>query len=133
MTTAANTTTATRTNVKFFRCYESMKRYINYRYGRETADKIVDVPKGWCKNCWGEDRPYGSYYWFTTRRGTVGFKIEEADKNYQLRAEDRQTEDNVPVHDDMHAWRQMENMAAYIHGGAGLENYYEDRDAGYVE
>lgn len=124
------TTTATAAAVKFFRCYDSMKRYLNYRYGRETADRIVDAPAGWCKNMWGEDRPYGSFYWFRTRRGTVGFKIAEADKNYALRAEDS---DTTPVYDDEHYLRQQENMAAYIHSGAGLDNYYRDREAGYVE
>jgi len=128
--TTRNATASALDTLKFFRCYNSMKRCLNYRYGRETADRIVDVPKGWCKNMWGEDRPYGSYYWFNTRRGTVGFRIAEADKNYPPRAMDS---DPVPVHDDEHYLRQQENMAAYIHSGAGLDNYYSDRDAGYVE
>ena len=116
--------------VKFFRCYESMQRYINYRYGRQTVAKLLDVPaRYWESPYSGTVYAYGCKYYFQTRKGTYGFKQDLADKDFGVRAENRP----VAEFDDEHYLRQQENMAAYIHSGAGLDNYYRDRDAGYVE
>ena len=141
----SNTTTATTRNtlaaadakaarytdglVKFFRCYESMQRYINYRYGRQTVAKLLDVPAHYWESPYsGITYTYGCKYYFETRKGTYGFKQDLADRDFGVRAENRPVE-----YDGERYLRQQENMAAYIHSGAGLDNYCKDRDAGYVE
>ena len=34
--------------------------------------------------------------------------------------------------EENYAERRMEEMAAYVHSGAGLNAYYEDQEAGYT-
>lgn len=117
--------------VKFFNSTESMRRYLNYRYGYDNATKIYNEPRYVRETAWGNLRAYGSMYFFQTKNGKWGFEQSKADEHFPLRevAATKPAED----YDDMAGVRRMETMAAYIHSGAGLDNYYSDLEAGYID
>lgn len=127
--------------VKFFKSVDSMTRYCNYRYGRDRATQILDAPRYSHVTAWGNYRECGTKYWFHTKTGKVGFEQTKADEIYSpLTDEDRvgwghrtYKPAHLPEIDEENlAERRMEEMAAYIHSGAGLNAYFEDRDAGYA-
>ena len=105
---------------KFFRNGKTFSSYCRYRYGYAAVRQIWDEGLVW--------RRSGRY--------AIAFDQEAADSRYG----NRQNGLNhlKPAHceeafdDENYAERQMEEMAAYIHSGAGLAAYYEDRDAGYA-
>jgi len=72
-------------------------------------------------------------------KGKIEFKdaakvsAPKAPKKAQKAAATVVEEDEDDSWDDERGLRQMEEMAAYIHSGAGLDNYFADRDAGFVE
>jgi hypothetical protein len=115
---------------KFFKSIDSMRRYINYRYGFENGQQIFDWPRHSFRTDWGRTVECGHWFWFTTKTGKVVFEQTKADADFPLREiKQKPTED----YDDMAGVRRMETMAAYIHSGAGLDNYYRDCDAGYID
>ena len=116
--------------VKFFNSTDSMQRYLNYRYGYEATSKIMTEPRYVRETCFGNLRAYGYMYFFRTKNGKYGFEQSKADANFQLRevSESRRSDN-----DDERELRRMETMAAYIHSGAGLDNYYSDLEAGYID
>lgn len=103
---------------KFFRNGKTFSAYCRMRYG--ASKMIWDDPELWEK----------------TGKFAIAFDQDSADKKFG----DRQNGINhlKPAHlpaawdDENYAERRMEDMAAYIHSGAGLNAYYEDRDAGYA-
>jgi len=105
---------------KFFRNGKTFSAYCRYRYGYGAVRQIWDDELVWQRS--------GKY--------AIAFDEEAADKRYG----NRQNGLNPlkPAHreeafdEENYAERQMEEMAAYIHSGAGLQAYYEDKDAGYT-
>lgn len=76
--------------VKFFRSFETMQRYCNYRYGRDNATAMLDEPRHYYTTAFGNARVAGHLYWFHTKNGKVGFEQTKADKDYTpLTDEDR--------------------------------------------
>ena len=104
---------------KFFRNGKTFSAYCRMRYGQSKL--IWDDTSLWEKT--------GIY--------SIGFDEEAADQKFTQKAVKSETRNYKPAHLpeidlDSLPERQMEEMAAYIHSGAGLDNYYADRDAGYA-
>lgn len=102
---------------KFFRNGKTFSAYCRMRYGQS-------------KEIWADET-----LWQKTGVYSIGFDQEAADKKFPARetAPRQYKPAHLPaIDEDQLAERQMEEMAAYIHSGAGLENYYSDRDAGYA-
>ena len=116
--------------VKFFNSTDSMRRYLGYRYGYEAAGKIYNEARYERTTAWGNTYAYGHRYWFHTKNGKIGFEQTQADKSFSPREIKQKPADD---YDDMAGVRRMETMAAYIHSGAGLDNYYADLEAGYID
>ena len=101
---------------KFFKNGKTFSAYCRMRYGQSKA--IWDTPRLWEKR--------GMF--------AIAFDEEAADAMFAPKASTRLK----PAHreaafdEENYAERQAEDMAAYIASGAGLDNYYKDRDAGYA-
>lgn len=115
--------------MKFFKSTDSMRRYLGYRYGYEAAGKIYNEARYERTTAWGNTYAYGHRYWFYTKNGKIGFEQTKADENFAL----REVTQRPAYYDDERDLRRMETMAAYIHSGAGLDNYYSDLEAGYID
>ncbi len=99
---------------KFFRNGKTFSAYCRMRYGQ--SQKIWDEPTLWEKS----------------GRFAIAFDQDAADAKFPAK-EARPRRERDDEYDDERYLRQQENMAAYIHSGAGLRAYYEDQEAGYVE
>ena len=99
---------------KFFRNGKTFSAYCRMRYGQSA--KIWD----------------DTSLWERSGKWAIAFDQEAADANFAPKAAKAEEADGGD-YDDEKGLRQMENMAAYIHSGCGLENYYRDQEAGYVE
>ena len=87
--------------------------------GKKSAKEYLKNRFGTCEMMWDEE--YFTYY----GNGLYAVYIEKVEYDFPEPIE----EDD----DDEKCLRQRENMADYIHSGAGLQAYYEDQEAGYVE
>lgn len=102
---------------KFFRNGKTFSAFCRYRYGNS-------------QQVWNDET-----LWQKSGKYAIAFDIEAADAKFAVRQHDNHLK---PAHceaawdDENYAERRMEDMAAYIHSGAGLQAYYEDRDAGYA-
>lgn len=103
---------------KFFRNGKTFSAYCRMRYG---ASKMI----------WDD-----ASLWEKTGIYSIGFDQDAADKKFGCR--ENGLNPLKPRHlpaawdEENMAERRMEDMAAYIHSGAGLDNYYSDRDSGYA-
>lgn len=103
---------------KFFRNGKTFSAFCRFRYGNS-------------KEVWADES-----LWEHTGKYAIGLDLEAADKKLG----NRQNGLNhlKPAHceaafdEENYAERRMEEMAAYIHSGAGLSAYYEDQEAGYT-
>lgn len=103
---------------KFFRNGKTFSAFCRYRYGNS-------------QQIWSDET-----LWQKSGRYAIAFDIEAADEKFG----NRQNGINPlkPAHreaawdEENYAERRMEEMAAYVHSGAGLSAYYEDLDAGYT-
>lgn len=98
---------------KFFRNGKTFSAFCRMRYGQS-------------QQVW-ED----TTLWQHIGRFSIALDLEAADAKFGAR-EMPSRRDRDDEHDDERYLRQQEDMAAYIHSGAGLQAYYEDRDAGYL-
>lgn len=104
---------------KFFRNGKSFSAFCRMRYGQSAA-------------IWADKT-----LWEKSGRYAIKFDLEAADKKFVPRPMPEYSH-LKPAHreaawdEENYAERRMEDMAAYIHSGAGLDAYYEDRDAGYA-
>lgn len=102
---------------KFFRNGKTFSAFCRYRYG--ASKMIWESTELWQKS--------GVY--------AIAFDIEAADEKFTVREHDNHLK---PLHceaaydEENYAERRMEAMMDYIHSGAGINAYYEDRDAGYT-
>lgn len=102
---------------KFFRNGKTFSAFCRYRYSNS-------------KQVWDDQT-----LWEKSGRYAIAFDIEAADAKFEVCQHDNHLK---PAHceaafdEENYAERRMEDMAAYIHSGAGLAAYYEDRDAGYA-
>lgn len=97
---------------KFFRNGKTFSAYCRMRYGQS-------------KEIWAD-----TSLWEKTGIYAIGFDQEAADAKFQPR---QYKPAHLPaIDEDQLAERRMEEMAAYIHSGCGLENYYRDQEAGYA-
>lgn len=103
---------------KFFRNGKTFSAYCRMRYGQSKA-------------IW-ED----TTLWEKTGIYSIGFDEATADEKFGNRQNG--LNNLKPAHreaafdEENYAERKMEEMAAYIHSGAGLQAYYEDQEAGYT-
>ena len=114
------TATATTANFsKFFRNGKTFSAFCRARYGQSR--KVWEDTALW--------RKQGQY--------AIAFDVDAADAKFGNHYGEF-TRSLKPAHreeafdEENYAERQMEDMADYIHSGAGLDNYYADRDAGYA-
>ena len=102
---------------KFFRNGKTFSAYCRMRYGQS-------------KEIWAD-----TSLWEKTGIYAISFDEEAADAKFPPR--EMKPRKYKPAHlpaidEDQLAEVRAEEMAAYIHSGAGLDNYYSDRDAGYA-
>ena len=103
---------------KFFRNGKTFSAYCRMRYGQ--SKKIWADTELWCKQ--------GQW--------NILFDQDAADAKFahkEITSRAAQPVDDDEDYDDERGLRQMEAMAAYIHSGCGLDAYYEDQAAGYVD
>ena len=102
---------------KFFRNGNTFSAYCRMRYGQS---KLI----------WAD-----TTLWAKAGLFAIEFDEAAADAKFAPRpAKKTAPRDEEEDYDDGEkSLRQMENMAAYIHSGAGLSSYYADQEAGYVE
>ena len=103
---------------KFFRNGNTFSAYCRMRYGQS---KLI----------WAD-----TTLWAKAGRFAIEFDEAAADAKFTPRpakAAARPRDREEWYDDEEKSLRQMENMAAYIHSGCGLSNYYADQEAGYVE
>ena len=101
---------------KFFRNGNTFSAYCRMRYGQS---KLI----------WAD-----TTLWAKAGRFAIEFDEAAADAKFApCLAKQAAPKDEEEDYDDEKSLRQMENMAAYMHSGAGLRSYYEDQAAGYVE
>ena len=91
---------------KFFRNGKTFSAYCRMRYGQS-------------QDIWAD-----TSLWEKRGRFAIAFDEEAADELFPPRNMYK------PAH--LPAMLRGGKMAAYIHSGCGLDNYYEDRDAGYA-
>jgi len=98
---------------KFFRNGKTFSAYCRMRYGQS-------------QDIWAD-----STLWEKRGRFAIAFDEAAADELFPPRNMYKPA--HLPaIPEEDRGLAQMEEMAAYIHSGAGLDNYYEDRDAGYA-
>jgi len=97
---------------KFFKNGTTFSAYCRFRYGQS-------------KMVWDN-----TSLWEKRGRFAIAFDQDAADRLFSVRPAKTTAQED---YDDEKFLRQMENMAAYIHSGCGLSNYYADQEAGYVE
>ena len=104
---------------KFFRNGKTFSAFCRYRYGNS-------------QQVWSDET-----LWEKSGKYAIAFDIEAADAKFGVK-EHSESNQLKPSHceaawdDENYAERRMEAMMDYIHSGAGLQAYYEDRDAGYT-
>jgi len=104
---------------KFFRNGKTFSAYCRMRYGQS-------------KDIWAD-----SALWEKQGIYSIAFDQEAADAKFPPRDMENRPRKYKPAHlpeidEDQLQEVRMEEMMSYIHSGAGLEAYYEDRDAGYA-
>lgn len=104
---------------KFFRNGNTFSAFCRMRYGQS-------------KGVWE-----ATDLWEKTGRYSIGLDLAAADARFGVREHGEGRRMYKPAHlpaidEEDRSLAQMEEMAAYIHSGAGLAAYYEDRDAGYA-
>ena len=100
---------------KFFKNGTTFSAYCRFRYGQSRM--IWDNTSLWEKR----------------GRFAIAFDQDAADRLFTVRPEKTSAQEDYDEYESERYLRQQENMAAYIHSGAGLDNYYADQAAGYVE
>jgi hypothetical protein len=102
---------------KFFRNGKTFSAYCRMRYGQSAEIWKTDL-------------------WMRSGKWAIAFDEEAADKKFGCRQNGinhlKPRHCEAAWDEENYAERRMEDMAAYIHSGAGLDAYYEDRDAGYA-
>lgn len=102
---------------KFFRNGKTFSAFCRMRYGQS---KLV----------W-ED----TTLWAHAGQFAIGLDLAAADAKFGTKAAAEAKPAWGPGNEEWESERGLraqEEMAAYIHSGAGLRAYYEDRDAGYA-
>ena len=100
---------------KFFRNGKTFSAYCRMRYGQS---KLI----------WAD-----TTLWAKSGRFAISFDQDAADAKFAPVSSPLKPAHREAAFDaENYAERQAEDMAAYIASGAGLDNYYRDRDAGYA-
>ena len=103
---------------KFFRNGKTFSAYCRMRYG--ASKMIWDSTDLWQKS--------GQY--------AIAFDEAAADERFGCRQNGinplKPRHREAAFDEENYAERRMEEMAAYVHSGAGLNAYYEDQEAGYT-
>jgi len=115
MNTNTTTTTATTDRfTKFFRNGKTFSAYCRMRYG-QSADIWADTS-----------------LWEKRGRFAIAFDQDTADDLFPPKSHLKPLHREAAFDEENYEERRREDMMDYIHSGAGLDAYYEDRDAGYA-
>jgi len=99
---------------KFFRNGKTFSAFCRMRYGQSAA-------------IWADET-----LWQKSGRFAIAFDEEAADAKFAHRDHLKPLHREAAFDEENYQERKMEEMAAYIHSGAGLQAYYEDQEAGYT-